>query len=755
MDAAGRAPTYALAHVLELCQRGFALSNACPDAAGSAPLRAACIAADDVCRGVMSILMRSSSLRDAAAPSMDPSVLSGCIAGITGVLSPLESIIAAAGGNPSLIAAAAVPLMTSLCDQLRHLSMLCSAPSPAPSPPPPLRAHGLERSHSSPALPPSPHAHTSHAPYTHASSLGAHASPSSSPLAHALSPSNASVALDPRVMHSPIGALWLRWYGAHASLQWHEFAVRTHALMPLTEHHAVNLRTYGAILHTPAHTEIVTIESVARFIATFASPSGVHATAWRSYWAASSTGRSDSADRGSVPAQWWDALTEGDMCDSVRACLAGVAPGAWAGFASRADVESALAATGPGTYILRLSSTRACTIALSYIPRGSSPSSVVHEIVHTSPSVDGFLFRGRTYTHMPALLSAESATLTFPCVLAAANAAAAGAGCPAFHGIISYEATIARLTHTPAGAYLLRYSQSTRGSIVCAYMCADGRVAQSLIHPAPPPGTPSLTASSSGGTRTQGESGVSADTSTAAVICSGRVYSTLRAALIAHSGPGGILHMEIPARDMSVALRAGVEGAARARAREWMQASGRDDGPMNEMRTMSATPRGDEPSLPAAAGEDDPMPAMMSAGVARADSVASSTGSTGSMEALHAAHALRAVSDGTAPFTQMHARGPSSGTGSSSGHIPQASMFSMVMAGAAGSSNNSVSMVSTSMTVLATSASSGASGGTGGGVKRSNESTAAAASADSDMTGSVGVSTHTLTAGSSDPTVQV
>jgi len=81
----------------------------------------------------------------------------------------------------------------------------------------------------------------------------------------------------------------------------------------------------------------------------------------------------------------------------------------------------------------------------------------------------------------------------------------------AFHGTIDYQRTVERLYGKPKGSYLLRASQSQKGSFVLAFVDAAGKVQQSIIRP-----------DHSGSGK---------------VVCSEITFSSLQALILAYSTP--------------------------------------------------------------------------------------------------------------------------------------------------------------------------------------------------------------------------
>ena len=87
-----------------------------------------------------------------------------------------------------------------------------------------------------------------------------------------------------------------------------------------------------------------------------------------------------------------------------------------------------------------------------------------------------------------------------------------------FHAALIYEQTLARLSHKRPGSFLLRESQSRRGSAVLAFIDADGKLQQSIISPE--------TSSTCAGSEK--------------AVCSGNTFSSLHSVISAYSKPPAV-----------------------------------------------------------------------------------------------------------------------------------------------------------------------------------------------------------------------
>ena len=325
---------------------------------------------------------------------------------------------------------------------------------------------------------------------------------------------------------------------------------------------------------------------------------------------------------------------------AVRSGLYGGHLGVHAGFLPRPEAEAILLRSGPGSFLTRISSSKSCELALSYVitptneftldnpfdgaplrgkaTKGASSSgpSVVHEIFQLSSSGNGYIFRGVEYTNPAAALIANTSSFQHACMEGAlatngfgsqigiaaerkssyppfvlldmamrhgfantdpldenllkimknyvladlglddlgnrtrptgdkllfqeflpkdagpppinpviskycADASASSKNTPrrfgfgGFHGAIVYDQTLAHLRGHPPGSYLVRASQSQRGSVVLAFVDAQGRVQQSIISPDPSP----------------------AAAGTGKVVCSGNTFPSLLSVILAYSIP--------------------------------------------------------------------------------------------------------------------------------------------------------------------------------------------------------------------------
>ena len=323
---------------------------------------------------------------------------------------------------------------------------------------------------------------------------------------------------------------------------------------------------------------------------------------------------------------------------AVRAGLNGGYFGVNAGFLPRKDAEEMLQRSGRGSFLVRLSSSRASELALSYVAEptdehnldsplatpaaraaavaSSSDLKVIHEVMQLSPGVNGYMLRGEIYPSPAAALIANSSFLQNACMegALAVNGFGSTIGIAAqrkssyppfvmldmamrhrftntdpldenllkkmkdyvladlglddygnttrpvgnellfkdflpicghavppvsevmykysskysssskttprrfaffgFHGALIYEETLARLSHHQPGSYLLRASQSQRGSAVLAFVDAAGKVQQSIISPE-----------------------LSAGAWTGKVVCSGNTFPSLLSVILAYSIP--------------------------------------------------------------------------------------------------------------------------------------------------------------------------------------------------------------------------
>jgi hypothetical protein len=311
---------------------------------------------------------------------------------------------------------------------------------------------------------------------------------------------------------------------------------------------------------TPAVEEQnVTISRLARFLQCFASPP------------------SAPAPTGAIE------YNAQHLADAIAHFAAGGAPGVFAGHLNRSDTEAALIPAGPGSFVVRFSSTVPCDLAISYIPMepGAQPqgllrtnsvsghASIVHELVTLSQSATSFVFRSRTYANLAHLVADQSAVLRRPATVAVSTAVSKSKRCMSFHGLLTYEATVTRLTHQPPGSYLLRMSQSQRHHIVIAYVSAVGTVAQTIVGPVSNPGY-----------------------APGAVSCSGTNFESLHAALTAYAS--SLLKFPVEPKDPSIGLTTAGQGLCFRSSAELLAAE-RLSGPASGYTASPCGPTGSVP----------------------------------------------------------------------------------------------------------------------------------------------------------------
>lgn len=122
------------------------------------------------------------------------------------------------------------------------------------------------------------------------------------------------------------------------------------------------------------------------------------------------------------------------LASAYSAYAHGGCPGAWAGFLPRQQVDEMLLAQaaleGPGVFLSRLSSSRACEIVLSYVASSDGGLRVVHELMDLSQSGNGVALRGVEYPAPAQALCASRSFLKSPCHVA--SLAVVGWAMPAF-----------------------------------------------------------------------------------------------------------------------------------------------------------------------------------------------------------------------------------------------------------------------------------------------------------------------------------